>query len=47
MLEDLRKQGKALSEAEFDAVVDEYFVTLRSDGTEIELVPGGKQMRVT
>lgn len=27
--------------------IDEAFVTLLSDGTEVELVPGGRNMRIT
>lgn len=47
MIEDLRNKGKALSKREFETCIDEYFVTLRSDGSEIELIPGGKSIQVT
>jgi hypothetical protein len=37
ILEDLRKQSEKLSEEEFEAIVQETFVTRLSDGTEVEL----------
>lgn len=47
VIEDLRNNTKDLSEEEFDAVVDEYFVTLLSNGKEVELMPGGRNIKVT
>ena len=47
VLEDLRTQAAALSEEEFGASVNEFFVTFLSDGSEIELCPGGKSKQVT
>ena len=38
---------KGLSEDEFQYAVDEYFVTLLSNGKEVELCPGGKGRKVT
>lgn len=47
MIEDLKKQAKKLSKEEFEAVVEEYFVTRISDGSEVELCKNGKTKRVT
>ena len=38
----MRMNTKALSEDDFQYAVDEYFVTLLSNGKEVELCPGGK-----
>lgn len=47
VIEDLRNNTKDLSEEDFDACIDEYFVTLLSNGTQVELIPGGKNVKVT
>lgn len=36
-----------LSEEDFEAAIEEYFVTLLSNGEEVELVPGGRNIKVT
>ena len=46
-LENLRLNGKQLTEETFEYGVDEYFVTILSNGTQVELCPGGKSKRVT
>jgi hypothetical protein len=43
----LKKQSEKLSDGEFEAVVDERFVTRLSDGTEVELCRDGKDKIVT
>jgi hypothetical protein len=43
----LRKQSAALADYEFEDAFNEYFVTLRSDGSEVELIPGGSKIRVS
>jgi len=47
IIEDLKKQSKKLSEDEFDAVVEEVFVTRLSDASEAELKPNGRNVKVT
>ena len=47
VIDDLRMNTKGLSEEDFKYAVDEYFVTLLSNGKEIELCPGGKARKVT
>ncbi len=47
VIEDLRKNTKTLSDEDFDAAIEEYFVTLNSCGQQIELIPGGRYVRVT
>ncbi len=47
MIEDLRKQSVKLSEKEFNTVVEEFFVTRLSNGTEVELKAGGRTIPVT
>jgi hypothetical protein len=42
VIDDMRMNTKALSEDDFQYAVDEYFVTLLSNGKEVELCPGGK-----
>ena len=46
VIQDLKKHSN-LDEQEFDAAIEECFVTLSSNATEIELIPGGKNVRVT
>ena len=36
-----------MSDFEFDELMDEHFTTLLSDGSERELIPGGKHQKVT
>jgi len=43
----MRMNTKNLGEDEFEYAVDEYFVTLLSNGKEVELCPGGKSRKVT
>ena len=47
MLTNLRANTVLLTDEEFEGAIDEYFVTLLSNGKEVELVPGGAQRRVT
>lgn len=47
VLHDLRKNTKKISAEEFNLAIDEYFVTLLSNGKQVELLPGGRQKRVT
>lgn len=47
VIEDLRKHKLTLSQEEFEATVDERFVTLLSDGTECELCFKGREKIVT
>ena len=47
VIKDLRDNTKDLSEEDFDSVIDEYFVTLLSNGKEVELIPGGRNVKVT
>lgn len=47
VIEDLRNNAKGLSDEDFDAAIDEYFVTLLSNGTQVDLLPGGKNIRVS
>lgn len=47
MIEDLRMNSKDLTEEDFEYAVDETFVTLLSNGTPVELIPGGSQIKVT
>lgn len=43
----MRMNTKHMSEDDFQYAVDEYFVTLLSNGKEVELCPGGKTRKVT
>lgn len=47
VLKDLEKNAKKHKPEEFNMVVDEQFVTFLSDGTLVELCPGGKEKSVT
>ena len=47
MIEDLRSHKKSLKPEDFDAAVDQQFVTLLSDGSEVELCFRGKEKNVT
>lgn len=47
VIEDLKKQSLKLSDKEFNAVVEEFFVTRLSNGTEVELKAGGRSIPVT
>jgi hypothetical protein len=42
VLHDLRKNTKKISTEEFNLAIDEYFVTLLSNGKQVELLPGGR-----
>ena len=42
VIDDLVNNTKDLSEEDFDAAIDEYFVTLLSNGQQVELIPGGR-----
>lgn len=46
-LDNLRLNGKQLTEETFEDGVDEYFVTILSNGAQVELCTGGKSKRVT
>jgi hypothetical protein len=47
MIEDLKLNTRELSEEDFTYAVDESFVTLLSNGQEVELVPGGATRKVS
>ncbi|CDW82480.1 hect e3 ubiquitin [Stylonychia lemnae] len=47
VIEDLRNNAKGLSDDDFEAAIEEQFVTLLSNGTQVELIPGGRNTRVT
>ena len=47
VLQDLRKNTKKISAEEFKWAIDENFVTLLSNGLQVELVPGGRSKKVT
>jgi len=47
MLDGIKNLAQTLPEEEFQANHDQKFVTCLSDGTEIELVPGGKNKIIT
>lgn len=47
MLDDLRTKASQLSDSEFSDFVQEDFVTILSDGRQVDLCPGGKQLQVT
>ena len=42
VLHDLRKNTKKISAEEFSLAIDESFVTLLSNGKQVELIPGGR-----
>lgn len=46
-MKDLAKNAKKLKPEEFNEGVDEVFATFLSDGTLVELCPGGKEKQVT
>ena len=47
MIQDLRQNTKDVSEEDFEYAVDETFVTLLSNGQQVELIPGGSGVKVT
>ncbi len=47
VIEDLRNNTKDLSDEDFEAAIEEHFVTLNSNGVQVDLVPGGQSKRVT
>jgi len=47
LLHDLRQQAAQLTAEEFEAGVDQSFVTLLSNGSEVQLCKGGKAKQVT
>lgn len=47
VVDDLINNTKDLSDEDFNAGIDEYFVTLLSNGEQVELIPGGRSVKVT
>ena len=47
MLNNLKQKGSQLTESEFDSSIDLDFTTVLSNGDQIELCPGGKDIKVT
>jgi len=47
VIDDLRMNTKNLSTEDFEYAVDETFVTLLSNGQQVDLLPGGHLKKVT
>lgn len=47
VLRDLQQYSQTLSEADFEAGVDQYFTTVLSTGEEVPLCADGETIRVT
>ena len=46
MVKEYKKYGEELSPEEFNELINEYFETQLSDGTQVQLVPNGEELRV-